>query len=171
MNDRNGCGCIKIRTPRAEDIPGIRRVVADCAPYLTNYAEYLYFRDLHCNGQTTCVAELGGEVVGWCSIFPAPALAPGRFFLHQIGTASRARHHGIAEELFFYLLPKLAGLKVLQFTIDRKNTAAQKLFHRIAVRAGLRLLKTPGVIPLLEGDSDDELYVMTPDEADGSEVA
>ena len=144
MNDRNDCGCIKIRSPRLDhDIPGILAVVAEGKPFLSPHVPYLYWRDLRLQGQTCAIAELSsGEVVGWCSIFPAPALPPGRFFLHQIGVASKARNNGVAEALFFYLLPKLAGLKVLEFTIDRKNTAAQHLFQRIATRAGLRLLKT-----------------------------
>jgi hypothetical protein len=77
---------IEIRTPRLDDIPGIVAVVADCAPYLTAHASYVYWRDVRLQGQKCAIAELGGEVVGWCSIFPAPAF-PGTFF--YISSASR----------------------------------------------------------------------------------
>src|ERR1017187_8839707 len=95
---------ITIRTPRAADIRGIVDVVRACEPFLTAHMSYIYWMNIRHAGDTCAVAERGGEIVGWCSIIP---VSEGRYFLHQLGVAPKARRQGLAEALLAYQLEKL----------------------------------------------------------------
>jgi L-2,4-diaminobutyric acid acetyltransferase len=155
---------LKIRAPRADDMSGIVRVVRSCEPFLTAHMSYIYWMNIRNHGETCAVAELNGELVGWCSISSIPN---GKYFLHQLGIAPKARRRGVAESLLAFLLNKLktqSAVFKLEFTINRKNNAARVLFKGFAERAGMRLLKTRAVVELLEESSLEELYVMTASE-------
>jgi L-2,4-diaminobutyric acid acetyltransferase len=152
---------LEIRRPKADDISGIVTVVRSCEPFLTAHMSYIYWMNIHNYGETCAVAELNGELVGWCSISPTPS---GKLFLHQLGIAPRARRRGVGDSLLAFLLNRLSERNVafeLEFTIDRKNRAAQNMFKRFAERTGMHLLKAGAAIELLEENCTEELYVMT----------
>ena len=152
---------LEIRMPTVADLSGIVTVVRSCEPFLTAHMSYIYWMNIRNHGETCAVAELNGELVGWCSISPTPS---GKYFLHQLGIAPRARRRGVGESLLDFLLNKLKKQTAafeLEFTIDRKNGAAQTLFKGFAERAGMHLWKTGAVVELLEDSCTEELYVMS----------
>jgi len=152
---------LKIRRPRAEDIRGIADLVRACEPFLTAHRSYILWMYIQYCGDTCAVAELDGEIVGWCSMIP---VSGAKYFLHQLGVAPGARRRGIAESLFLYLLKKLKEQRAafdLEFTADRRNHAVLNLNRRIADSAGMRLMKKPDVLHLVE-ESEEDLYIMTP---------
>ena len=154
---------LEIRPPRAGDLRGIVDVVRTGEPFLTAHISYIYWKDIHLFRETCAVAELGGEIVGWCSVMPAPG---GSFFCHQLAVAPTVRRRGVAARLLASQLNKLMKLEPARFqlelTIDRRNHAALGLFRAVAERSGMLLLKKPDLVELLEEESKEELYVMTP---------
>jgi GNAT superfamily N-acetyltransferase len=114
-----------------------------------------YFRE------TCAVAELGGEIVGWCSMMP---VSDTRYFLHQLGVAPKVRRRGVAASLFVHLLRRLKrrhSMFEIEFTSDRRNSAVLQLNKIIAERMGMRLIKKPDAVQVIE-DSEEELYAMAP---------
>lgn len=153
---------VVIRAPRPDDIRGIVAIVRTCAPYLTVHSDYVYFRDIRCCGRTCAVAELGGEVVGWCSMMPQ---SDSRYFLHQLGVAPGMRRKGVAEALLIFQLDRLERHLGTDFdvelTIDRGNAPALSFFRNVAEELGLELLKSGDRVRLLEEECSEELYTMT----------
>jgi L-2,4-diaminobutyric acid acetyltransferase len=156
---------IGIRKPRIDDITAIVAVVEDCAPYLTAHSSYIPWIYTQFYFETCAVAEMDGEIVGWCSIIPVPR----GYFLHQLGVAAKARRKGIARAMLTHQLQRLALHEktfALQFTVDRRNAAVLDLNRSIADHLGMQVVKKPGVLPLVE-DSEEELYMMIPQKAEG----
>lgn len=153
---------IQIRTPRERDIAAILTVVRACEPFLTPDASYVFWMTVHNYGQICAVAEMGSELVGWCSILP---VSRGRYFLHQLAVIPNAREQGIGEVLLTHLLAKLKAefdLAEIEFTIDRKNSTALDLIRTVAHAAGMRLVKRSGFVALVEAGCDEELWAMVP---------
>ncbi|MGP0076180.1 MAG: N-acetyltransferase family protein [Bryobacteraceae bacterium] len=163
MNNGANRASIKIRTPRMDDLQGIVSVVRACEPYLTAHMSYIYWMQIRHCGDTCVVAVMGGEIVGWCSILPG---SRGKYFVHQLGVAPRARRQGLAQSLLAHVVNKLnnqpAARPELEFTIDRRNGAALDLVKAVAGQAGMQLRKTPEPVGLLEEGCAEDLYVMTP---------
>lgn len=161
-NGANGSS-IKIRTPRMDDLQGIVSVVRACEPYLTAHMSYIYWMQIrHCR-DTCAVAVMGGEIVGWCSIIPGSG---GRYFVHQLGIAPKARRQGLAQSLLAHLVSELRRREdtpELEFTIDRMNGAALDVVKTVAGRVEMQLRRTPEPVGLLEDGCAEDLYVMTPD--------
>jgi len=156
---------IEIRRPRIDDIPAIVAVIEDCAPYLTAHSSYIPWIYTQFYFETCAVAEMDGEIVGWCSIIPVP----GGYFLHQLGVPPKARRKGIARAMLTHQLQQLAMHEedfTLQFTVDRRNAAVLDLNRSIAECVGMKVIKKSGVLPLVE-DSEEELYMMVPQIAEG----
>jgi L-2,4-diaminobutyric acid acetyltransferase len=154
---------LELRTPRAQDIRGIVDLVRTCAPFLTAHMSYIYWMNIHLYRETCAVAELRGEIVGWCSMMP---VSGGRFFLHQLAVAPRVRRRGLAEWLLVSQLNKLMKREPARFqlelTIDQRNPAALSLFRAVAEGSGMHLLKQPDLVELLEEECKEDLYLMTP---------
>ena len=119
----------------------------------------IYWMNVHFWYDTCAVAELDGELVGWCSIIPLPG---GKYFLHQLGVAPSAQRLGLAQSLLAYLVNKLiknhSAVFKLEFTIDRTNRAALNLFRAVADAKGMHLLKRPEPVELIEEGTGEELY-------------
>ena len=151
---------IQIRSPKPDDIKGIVDVVRACEPFLTAHRSYIYWMNIQYCRDTCAVAELNGEIIGWCSMIP---VSGSKYFLHQLGVAPKVRRQGVAALFFAYLLQKLkqrhAAFEV-ELTADRRNCAVLNLNRAIAKRAGMRLTKKPDVVRVLE-ESEEELYAMT----------
>ena len=168
-NNNGNHASLKLRSPRPADIREIDAVVRTCRPYLDAHISYVYWAEIHCYSDTSAVAELAGEIVGWCSILQASGR--GKYFLHQIAVTPSARRRGVAKALLAYLLNRLkhqvasefedrAGF-ALEFTIDRKNAAALNLIRGVAERSGMQLRKRRTAVRLLENTCAEELYLMT----------
>jgi GNAT superfamily N-acetyltransferase len=112
---------------------------------------------------TCAVAELDGQIIGWCSII---CVSSETYFFHQLGVASHARRLGIGKSLFTFVLKKLKARHEafsLEFTVDRRNKAAFDLDCSVAAEAGMAMTKKPDTVPAF-GGSEEELYVMAHDE-------
>ena len=147
---------IKIREPRNTDIRGIVEVIRDCEPFLTAHSSYIVWMYVEFFAATCAVAERAGEIVGWCSMVPAPG---GRHLLHQLGVAPHARRQGIATSLFAHTLQKLDLQRdgfALEFTVDRRNGAVPTLNRKIADFAGMQIVKRAETLHLVE-ESEEEL--------------
>lgn len=153
---------IQIRSPRHDDIPGIVDLVQNCRPFLSVHPSYLYWMDIQYFANTCAIAELGGNVVGWCSMI---RVSSARYFLHQLGVVSWARRRGIAASLLTYLLQKLKqhhdGDFEIEFTSDRRNEAVLEFNRAIAECMEMRLVRKPHRVSVIEG-SEEELYAMVP---------
>jgi diaminobutyrate acetyltransferase len=151
---------IEIRAPRSRDLRGIVTLVRACEPFLTAHSSYIYWMMLRVCCETCAVAERDGEIVGWWSIIPATSR---KYFIHQMAIAPGMRRQGLGRAIASHLLTKLKQRHAafeLEFTVDRKNGASVNLVKAIAKDAGMQLLKTPEVVPLLEEGCDEELYLM-----------
>ena len=148
-------------------------MVRACEPFLTAHNSYIYWKDIRYCGETCAVAELDGELVGWCSIFPVSST---RYFLHQLAVAPKARRlrpsqrrraQGVAESMVRYLFSKLRDRHIanfeVEFTAARNNPAALNMIRASSERAGMHLLKRPDSVELLEEGCEEELYSLKPD--------
>jgi L-2,4-diaminobutyric acid acetyltransferase len=160
MDNRSSDHDIKIRTPRMGDIAGIVELVNTGKPYLSAHGPYLYWIYINFWRDTCAVAELDGEIIGWCSIIP---VSGATYLCHQLGVVPHARRLGLGKTLFLSVLDKLKARHTafaIEFTVDRRNRAALDLDKAVAAEAGMELTKKPDTVPALEG-SEEELYVMT----------
>jgi L-2,4-diaminobutyric acid acetyltransferase len=135
-------------------------LVRNCEPFLTAHRSYIYWMNIQYFRETCAVAERNGEIVGWCSMV---RVSSAKYFLHQLGVAPKARRQGIAASLFVYLLRRLRQRHAwfeIEFTSDRRNRAVLELNRLIVERMGMRLMKKPDVVQVIE-DSEEELYTMT----------
>jgi N-acetylglutamate synthase-like GNAT family acetyltransferase len=159
-NDNRLRPAVHIRSPRPDDIKGIVDVVRTCEPFLTAHMSYIYWMNVHYYQETCAVAELNGEIVGWCSMIP---VSGSKYFLHQLGVAPKARRLGVAALILAHLLKQLkqqhAAFSV-EFTADRRNAAVLNFNRTTAEHVGMRLVKKSEVVPILE-ESEEELYAMT----------
>ncbi|MGC2662039.1 MAG: GNAT family N-acetyltransferase [Bryobacteraceae bacterium] len=161
FSQENMVGKLEIRAPRMNDIEAIIEVVRSCAPFLTAHISYIYWMTIRYHAHRCAVAEIDGELVGWCSV---AQVSGNKYFSHQTAVAPTARGLGVAHSLWAHVL---SNLKVqpefeLEFTLNRRNDAALKLMTAVAERAGMRLIKRSEVVELFEEGTGEELYVMAP---------
>ncbi len=151
-------GNIEIRPPEPGDVSEILNLVSACGPWLTPHHSYVFWLTVRCCNRICAVAVLDGHLVGWCSIFPESGVA---FLLHQLAVAPVLRQKGLAVSLVGYLVNKLRtqeGAFRLEFTVDRRNVAAQKLFRSVAERVGMRVVSKSEPVQLVENDCEEQLY-------------
>ncbi|TVR03995.1 MAG: diaminobutyrate acetyltransferase [Deltaproteobacteria bacterium] len=135
---------VAIRTTRPEDGAALWTIVRESGVLDENscYAYILLcdqFRD------TTLIAEIGGEPVGFTTAFRSP-LRPDAVFLWQVGVNEAARGRGVAGRLLDRLvrLPAASDASYLETTISPSNTASRRLFESFARRHGADLEESPG---------------------------
>lgn len=160
MENKNQAAVI-IRKPCPSDIQGVVELIRSCEPFLTAHASYIPWIYIRYWCDTCAVAvNPDGDIVGFCSMFPVPG---GRFFLHQLAVSPKARRQGIATSLFLFLLERLPKRDafMLEFTVDRRNSAVLNLNKKIAAHAGLQVVKQADAVHVVE-ESEEELYMMTP---------
>lgn len=148
-----------IRPPRDEDIEGIRAVVKACEPLILTYIPYYYWMNVRYFGETCAVAESGGEIAGWFSVIPVPE---GKYFVHQLGVHPAHRGKGIAPALVAHVFKKLknSGAPEIELTIEDNNEAVKRIFSGAAESVGLRLIRQPGSIRVLQDEYNESLYVI-----------
>lgn len=135
---------LKIRAATVADGASIWRLVSECKVLDTNscYAYLLIGRDF---GETTLVAHIGDELVGFVSAY-IPPTRQDVIFVWQIGVASAGRGRGIAKRLLVELvsLPSCRNVRHLEATITPSNTASMKLFRSLAQHLQAEVAVLPG---------------------------
>ena len=125
---------VALRAPRAEDGAQVARLVCASGALDTNS---LYCNLLQCThfAQTCILAERDGTALGWVSGY-VPPQQPDTLFVWQICTSPEARGLGLAQAMIAGLLarPSLAGIRHLECSITRENTASWRFFESVARR-------------------------------------
>jgi L-2,4-diaminobutyric acid acetyltransferase len=125
---------VTLRAPRAEDGANVARLVRASGALDTNS---LYCNLLQCTHFAgTCVlAERDGAPLGWVSGY-VPPMQPDTFFVWQVCTSPEARGLGLAQAMIAELLarPALSGIRHVECSITRENTASWRFFESIARR-------------------------------------
>ncbi|WP_376875101.1 diaminobutyrate acetyltransferase [Albirhodobacter sp. R86504] len=122
---------ITLRKPAATDGPTIWKLIRACKPLDENslYANLIqaeHFRE------TSVIAEIGGEVVGWISGHIIPK--SGDFFVWQVAVGEKARGVGLGKTMLLDLIARNAVKDApnLQTTITKSNAASWGLFQSFA---------------------------------------
>lgn len=104
------------------------------------YCNLLQCRDF---AETSVLAELDGEAVGWISGYRRPGEL-STLFVWQVAVHECARGLGLARKMLFELLERreLGDIVRLQTTITPHNHASHALFQSFAERANAALKET-----------------------------
>ena len=147
MNEINGYGCINIRAPKLDDLRSIHNVIRASGPYLSTHHSYIFSAHIRNHSQTSSVAVLNDEIVGW---FGATQVAHGKYFINQLGVLPCVRRHKVAASLLTDFVTKLKDQPAFQieYTISEGNLASYHLFKSIAAEEGLQLQKRPEILPV-----------------------
>ncbi len=99
------------------------------APLLEECCER--YRSILTNDQCLFVAELDGEVVGWCDILPVRGDTRTHVGLLGMGMLASARHRGIGRQLMQAAIGKawLKGLSRIELTVRVDNSNAKALYE------------------------------------------
>lgn len=156
---------VAVRTARVEDGPAVWRLVRE-ADFLDTNSPYYYLLVCDRFGDTSVVAEAGGEVVGFVTAFRPPR-DPRVIFVWQVGVDDRWRGRGIAGRLLRELLEQEScrGVTHLETTVTPSNRASQALFRSLARRLDAELEVEPFFgSELFPGDDHEaeELYRIGP---------
>lgn len=117
----------------------IWRLVAACPPLDQNsvYCNLLQCRDF---AETSVLAEMDGEAVGWVSGYRRPD-DQTTLFIWQVAVHERARGLGLARRMLLGLLerPPLRDIVRMQTTITPDNQPSHALFRSVAEHANAEL--------------------------------
>jgi ribosomal protein S18 acetylase RimI-like enzyme len=91
------------------------------------------YKHILANDQCLFVAELDGDVAGWCDILPVRGDTRPHVGLLGIGLLSSARHRGIGLQLMQAAIGKAweKGLTRIELTVRIDNTNAKALYERM----------------------------------------
>lgn len=131
-----GPQCLHLRKPVPTDGPRVFELVSACAPLDVN-SLYCYLILCAHFQDTCCIAECGGEIVGFVSGYREPA-RPDVFFCWQVAVAARLRRSGIAIAMLRSILsdPTNRGVRTLEATVTSANHPSMGLFRRLAAELG-----------------------------------
>ena len=155
-------GGLHIRAPQATDGPQIWRLV--------KAAEVLDANSLYCNllqcshfAETCALAEHDNEIVGWMSGYVPPA-QPDTLFVWQVCVSDAARGQGLGHSLITSVLerPDCAGVRHVECTITKENTASWALFRKVAGALDTDMTSQPHFLRAthLDGRHDSEMRVI-----------
>ncbi|MGM0442668.1 MAG: diaminobutyrate acetyltransferase [Fibrobacterota bacterium] len=133
---------ILFRKPGFEDGLAVAQLVENCPPLdlNTTYYYYMMCRDF---SETSVVAELNGEIVGYISAYRRPAV-PSTLFVWQVAVSKDARGRGLAGRMLSTIIESCSGeIDRTETTITPSNTASQAVFKKYAEKNGLTIEKTP----------------------------
>lgn len=124
---------VTFRTPTLDDGAAMWRIARDSQvlDVNTSYAYLLMARDF---GAHSAVAEVGGEVVGYCMSYLRPQ-DPNTVFVWQIAVDASQRGRGLAGRLLDAVVDA-TGARALESTVTTDNDASNALFARFAERRG-----------------------------------
>ena len=124
---------IKIRRSRLEyGDGGTMWRLARESGVLEENAEYTYHMFSHFFGETSTVADLNGEAVGFVAGF-RPPYREDSLFVWQIAVDERARGRGLAAAMLHGLIQRLSPrIHYLEATVTPSNEASTRTFRKIA---------------------------------------
>jgi L-2,4-diaminobutyric acid acetyltransferase len=128
-----------LRKPTGEDGFQLYELIRRSPPLDTN-SVYCYALIGKHFADTSMVAELDGDIVGFISAY----IPPGRedtIFIWQVAVDEKARGHGLAKLMLFSLLerPECGKVHYLETTVSPSNTASRRLFERLASENGVEV--------------------------------
>ncbi|QUG99839.1 diaminobutyrate acetyltransferase [Saccharopolyspora erythraea] len=133
---------MEIDAPVVADGPALYRITRDSGVLDVNssYSYLLWCRDF---AQTSAVARVDGEVVGFVTGFVRPD-ASDTIVVWQIAVDASQRGGGVAGKLLSHLLDRVVprGVRYLETTITPDNTASIKLFSALARDRGAELVRS-----------------------------
>ncbi len=120
------------RKPELTDGAAVWSLIKDCEPLDTNS---MYCNLLQCDhfADTSILAELDGDVIGWISAYIVPN-EPDTLFVWQVAVSERARGMGLAGKLLQGIIDReeCADVVKMKTTITGENEASWALFRRFA---------------------------------------
>ena len=121
----------------------IHQIAADSKVLDTN-TPYAYVLWCHDFAETSVIAEIGGETVGFVTGYLRPT-DPTVVMVWQIAVDEQARGRRVAAGLLHALFDAVAprGAHTLQTTISPDNEASQRLFSSVARARGLTFTRDP----------------------------
>ena len=124
---------IKIRRSRLEyGDGGTMWRLARESGVLEENAEYTYHMFSHFFGETSTVADLNGEAVGFVAGF-RPPYREDSLFVWQIAVDERARGRGLAAAMLHGLIQRLSPrIHYLEASVTPSNEASKRTFRKIA---------------------------------------
>jgi L-2,4-diaminobutyric acid acetyltransferase len=128
-----------IESPSTSDGAEIWRIARDSGKLDLN-SSYAYVLWCHDFADTSVVARVAGEVVGFVTGYVRPS-APDTLVVWQVAVRDSQRGKGTAGALLDALLERVAdqGVRYLETTITADNTASNALFSSLAKRWGTRM--------------------------------
>jgi L-2,4-diaminobutyric acid acetyltransferase len=127
---------VVIRAGRREDGAAVWRLVRESRVLDVN-SSYAYVLFLDHFGDTSVVAEHGGEPVGFVTGFRPPR-RPEVIFVWQVAVAASMRGHGLARGMLDRLvgLDGCCGVRYLETTVTPTNAPSRALFASFARSLG-----------------------------------
>lgn len=126
---------LHLRKPISEDGAAIWELIRECKPLDENS---MYCNLLQCDhfSDTSVVAELDGEIVGWISGYIVPN--EEALFVWQVAVSARARGLGLGGKMLDHLIEReeCGDVSALKTTITEDNDASWGLFKSFARRQG-----------------------------------
>jgi len=119
-----------IRAPRAEDGPGITRLIENCPPLEANSAYSTLLLATHFARTCRLAEGDNGEPVAWVSGYMQPD-APDTYFLWQVAVGEEARGEGLGKRLILDILASNDARR-LHATVEAGNDASWGLFRSVA---------------------------------------
>jgi L-2,4-diaminobutyric acid acetyltransferase len=134
--DIRGTSGREIERPSVKDGGAIWRIARDSGKLDLN-SSYAYLMWCHDFADTSLVARVGGEVVGFVIGYRRPT-APDTVVVWQIAVDGSQRGRGTAGALLDALVDRLAGdgVRHMETTITPDNAPSQALFAALARRRG-----------------------------------
>ncbi len=135
---------VAFRTPGLEDGKHLWRMAKRSRVLDLNspYA-YLLFGGPFC--ETSIVAEVGGELVGFVMGFRPPD-HPDALFVWQVAVDTAQRGKGLARRMMEELIERLEA-NAIRATVTPSNAASMRLFRSLAEHAGCECQETPYLLP------------------------
>lgn len=124
---------VDLRPPRPDDGGDMWQLVRDGEELDLN-SSYAYLMLARKFADTSVVAEVDGELVGFVAGYPVPD-EPTTLFVWQVGVSPEHRGRGIATRMLEWLVDN-GDVSHIEATVGPDNTASQRLFRRIARQNG-----------------------------------
>jgi L-2,4-diaminobutyric acid acetyltransferase len=123
---------VNIRPPTLDDGMSVYHLIERCPPLDTNSS---YCNFLQCGHffDTSVMAEMDGEIVGFISAYKKPE-QPDTLFVWQVAVDEKARGMGMASRMLIDILkrPQCKNINTLETTITEDNKGSWALFKRLA---------------------------------------
>jgi L-2,4-diaminobutyric acid acetyltransferase len=155
---------VAFRSPKVSDGVRLWEIARDSKVLDLNssYAYVLWCQDY---AQTSVVAEVDGEVVGFVTGYLRPQL-PDVVMVWQVAVDADQRGLGLAGKMLSQLMDRLEprGITTLHTTISPDNTASQALFQGLADRRAMSIRREDlfSANDFPDDHEQEDLYIVAP---------